>query len=183
MNNFQNSGGGMYSEWASLSSLIQQGSEDSQSVLEKFSPGVGREVALSIVRQLAANLGIAQAAEPSALNSDREIQWCMEVICFGLSLPLTEHDTVRDCVNVYCEWLSALYSSPKISVPKPILEDSNFYARKIISHFHNLFVPRRGEGTQNNIYFLCKYILYYTLRMHFTLIHFFSQFGHFCIRI
>lgn len=143
--NLKNSGGGMYSEWASLSSLIQQGSEDSQSVLEKFSPGVGREVALSIVRQLAANLGIAQAAEPSSLNNDREIQWCMEVICYGLSLPLNEHDTVRDCVNVYCEWLSALYSSPKISVPRPIIEDSNFYARKIISHFHNLFVPRRGE--------------------------------------
>ena len=32
----------------------------------------------------------------------------MEVICFGLSLPLSEHDTVKDCVNVYCEWLSAL---------------------------------------------------------------------------
>ncbi|XP_033225547.1 ral GTPase-activating protein subunit beta isoform X3 [Belonocnema kinseyi] len=135
----------MYSEWASLSTLIQQGSEDSQSVLEKFAPGVGREVALSIVRQLAANLGIAQAAEPSPLNTDREIQWCMEVICFGLSLPLTEHDTVRDCVSVYCEWLSALYTSPKITVPRPIIEDSNFYARKIISHFHNLFVPRRGE--------------------------------------
>ena len=142
----------MYSEWASLSTLIQQGSEDSQSVLEKFSPGVGREVALSIVRQLASSLGIAHAAEPSPLNTDREIQWCMEVICFGLSLPLTEHDTVRDCVNVYCEWLSALYSSSKISVPRPIIEDSNFYARKIISHFHNLFVPRRGEGKPKNVY-------------------------------
>ncbi|XP_024939049.1 ral GTPase-activating protein subunit beta isoform X11 [Cephus cinctus] len=155
------SGGGMYSEWASLSALIQQGSEESQSVLEKFSPGAGREVALSIVRQLAANLGITQAAEPSPLNTDREVQWCMEVICFGLSLPLAEHDTVRDCVNVYCEWLSALYSSPKISVPRPIVEDPNFYARKIISHFHNLFVPRKGEGadTINRQAVLCHRVL------------------------
>lgn len=136
----------MYSEWASLSALIQNGSEDSQSVLEKFHPVAGREVALSIVRQLATNLGITQAAEHSPLSTDREVQWCMEVICFGLSLPLAEHDTVRDCVNVYCEWLSALYSAPKISVPRPIVEDPNFYARKIISHFHNLFVPRKGEG-------------------------------------
>ena len=136
----------MYSEWASLSTLIQHGSEDSQSVLEKFASGVGREVTLSIVRQLAANLGISQAAEASPLATDKEVQWCMEVICFGLSLPLTEHDTVRDCVNVYCEWLSALYTSPKISVPKPIADDSNFYARKIIGHLHNLFVPRKGEG-------------------------------------
>ncbi|KYQ59900.1 Ral GTPase-activating protein subunit beta [Trachymyrmex zeteki] len=135
----------MYSEWASLSTLIQQGSEESQSVLEKFPPGAGKEVALSIVRQLAANLGITQAGEPSPLSTDREVQWCMEVICFGLSLPLAEHDTVRDCVNIYCEWLSALYSTPKISVPRPIVDDPNFYARKIISHFHNLFVPRKGE--------------------------------------
>ncbi|XP_070158722.1 ral GTPase-activating protein subunit beta isoform X2 [Polyergus mexicanus] len=143
--NLKDSQGGMYSEWASLSTLIQQGSEESQSVLEKFPPGAGKEVALSIVRQLAANLGITQAAEPSPLSTDKEVQWCMEVICFGLSLPLAEHDTVRDCVNIYCEWLSALYSTPKISVPRPIIDDSNFYARKIISHFHNLFVPRKGE--------------------------------------
>ncbi|KAJ8675024.1 hypothetical protein QAD02_010810 [Eretmocerus hayati] len=143
--NLKDTGDTMYSEWASLSLLIQQGSEDSQSVLEKFAPGVGKDVTLSIIRQLATNLGIAQAAEPSPLNTDKEVQWCMEVICFGLSLPLTEHDTVRDCVNVYCEWLSALYTSPKVSVPKPIADDPNHYARKIISHLHNLFVPRKGE--------------------------------------
>ncbi|XP_057325976.1 ral GTPase-activating protein subunit beta isoform X5 [Microplitis mediator] len=143
--NLKDSGGGMYSEWASLSALIQRGSDESRSVLEKLSPGAGREVALPVVRQLASNLGITQAAEPSPLTTDKEVQWCMEVICFGLSLPLAEHDTVRDCVNVYCEWLSALYASPKISVPKPIVEDPNFYARKMISHFHNLFVPRKGE--------------------------------------
>lgn len=148
----------MYSEWASLSTLIQQGSEESQSVLEKFPPGAGKEVALSIVRQLAANLGITQVGEPSPLSTDKEVQWCMEVICFGLSLSLAEHDTVRDCVNIYCEWLSALYSTPKISVPRPIIDDPNFYARKIISHFHNLFVPRKGEGKiLNCIYY--KYLV------------------------
>lgn len=75
-----------------------------------------------------------------------QVQWCMEVICFGLTLPLTEHETIKDCVNVYCEWLSALLPVPKICVPKPVCEDPNLYARKIIGHFHNLFVPRKGEG-------------------------------------
>ncbi|XP_066599368.1 ral GTPase-activating protein subunit beta isoform X2 [Prorops nasuta] len=143
--NLKDSQGGMYSEWASLTALVQQGSEDSQSVLEKFSPAAGREFVLPLIRVLAGNLGITQAAEPSSLNTDKEVQWCMEVICYGLSLPLAEHDTLRDCVNIYCEWLSALYSTPKISVPRPIIEDPNFYARKIISHLHNLFVPRKGE--------------------------------------
>lgn len=75
-----------------------------------------------------------------------QVQWCMEVICFGLSLPLSEHDTIRDCVNIYCEWLTALHPTPKVSVPKPICKDSNIYARKMIKHLHNLFVPRQGEG-------------------------------------
>lgn len=71
------------------------------------------------------------------------------VFISGLSLPLSEHETIKDCVNVYCEWLTALYQVPRISVPKPICEDPNLYARKIINHFHKLFVPRQGEGETN----------------------------------
>jgi hypothetical protein len=68
----------MYSEWASLTSLIQNGNEESQSVLGKFPIPAGKEVAVAVVKQLAANLGFAQAAEPSPLTTDREVQWCME---------------------------------------------------------------------------------------------------------
>lgn len=72
--------GGMYSEWASLSNAVTSGtSVDSTSVLLKFPSSSGRDVALSVVRQLAANLGIAQAAEPSSLTTDKEVLWCMEV--------------------------------------------------------------------------------------------------------
>jgi hypothetical protein len=68
----------MYSEWASLTSLIQNGNEESHSVLGKFPIAAGKEVAMAVVKQLAANLGFAQAAEPSPLSTDREVQWCME---------------------------------------------------------------------------------------------------------
>jgi hypothetical protein len=68
----------MYSEWASLTSLIQNGNEESQSVLGKFPIAAGKEVAVAVVKQLASNLGFAQAAEPSPLTTDREVQWCME---------------------------------------------------------------------------------------------------------
>lgn len=72
--------GGMYSEWASLSNAVTSGtSVDSTSVLLKFPASSGRDVALSVVRQLAANLGIAQAAELSSLTTDKEVLWCMEV--------------------------------------------------------------------------------------------------------
>lgn len=73
----------------------------------------------------------------------------MDVVCHGLSLPLTEHETIKDCVSVYCDWLTALCPTPNITVPKPIVDDANVYGRKIINHFHNLFVPRLGEGKPN----------------------------------
>ncbi|XP_023171091.1 ral GTPase-activating protein subunit beta isoform X5 [Drosophila hydei] len=139
----------MYSEWASLSAQINANSCGAQcySVLNKFPASAGREVVISVVKQLGTNLGITQNAEPSHLVKDEEVRWCMDVICFGLSLPLQEHETIKDCVNVYCEWLTALHPQPRISVPKPICEDANLYARQIINHFHNLFVPRQGESS------------------------------------
>ncbi|XP_068141131.1 ral GTPase-activating protein subunit beta isoform X4 [Drosophila tropicalis] len=137
----------MYSEWASLSAQITANSCGAQcfSVLNKFPASAGREVVVSVVKQLSSNLGITQNAEPSHLVKDEEVKWCMDVICFGLSLPLQENETIKECVNVYCEWLTALLPNPKINVPKPICEDANLYARQIINHFHNLFVPRQGE--------------------------------------
>lgn len=76
----------MYSEWASLSNAVTSGaSVDSSSVLLKFPASAGRDVTLSVVRQLAANLGIAQAAEPSSLSTDKEVQWSMEVTKYQLN--------------------------------------------------------------------------------------------------
>uniref|UniRef100_A0A1Q3FDF3 Putative ral gtpase-activating protein subunit beta n=1 Tax=Culex tarsalis TaxID=7177 RepID=A0A1Q3FDF3_CULTA len=138
----------MYSEWASLVPTITDNinSVQSQSVLGKFGIAGGRDVAAVVVKQLAGNLGITNAAEPSSLSSDQEVQWCMDVICHGLSLPLAEHDIIKDCVNIYCEWITALNPGPpKISIPKPICESPNEFGRKIIKHLYNLFVPRPGE--------------------------------------
>ncbi|XP_055857652.1 ral GTPase-activating protein subunit beta isoform X4 [Episyrphus balteatus] len=153
----------MYSEWASLSSTIASNSAEAQSssVLNKFPASAGKEVAVSVVKQLASNLGITQNAEPSHLVKDEEVTWCMDVICFGLSLPLQEHETIKDCVNVYCEWLTALHPNPRISVPKPICDDPNMYCRKVISHLHNLFVPRQGESADkiNRQAVLCHRVL------------------------
>ncbi|XP_063903676.1 ral GTPase-activating protein subunit beta isoform X3 [Zophobas morio] len=151
---------GMYSEWTSLSLMLQNNDDANQSVLEKFGLTTSKDVTLGVVRQLASNLGISQPAEPSPLVTDKEVQWCMEVLCFGLSLPLSEHEAIKDCVNVYCEWLSALLT-PKICVPQPIVEDPNVYARKIIAHLHYLFIPRKDEGidTINRQAVLCHRVL------------------------
>ncbi|XP_052058888.1 ral GTPase-activating protein subunit beta-like isoform X5 [Mytilus californianus] len=134
----------MYCEWASLQGEIQC-DKANQSVLHKFPATVGRDVAYTVVKSIAQNLSIAGSnSEPSHLVSDKEVKWTMEVLCFGLSLPLTEQDTIKECVGVYCDWLSAC-TEPKACVPRPVMENPNPYTQDIIHHLLNLFVPRPGS--------------------------------------
>jgi hypothetical protein len=65
----------------------------------------------------------------------------LQVLCFGLGLPLSEHETINDCVKVYFEWLMAL-TSPKPCVPKPVQSNPNPFAQVILHHLLNLFKPR-----------------------------------------
>ncbi|XP_046372123.1 ral GTPase-activating protein subunit beta-like isoform X1 [Haliotis rufescens] len=135
----------MYSEWASLQEEIQC-DKGNQSVLHKFPAQVGRDVACSVVRHISGNLSIAAANdEPSSLQDDKDIKWTMEVLCYGLGLPLNEHDTINDCVKVYCEWLTALIV-PRPCVPRPIVDDPNPYAQDMLHHLLNLFKPRPAAG-------------------------------------
>lgn len=64
----------------------------------------------------------------------------MEVLCYGLSLPL-EGDTVKLCVDVYTDWMMALVA-PRDSIPQPIINEPNLYIQTILKHLHNLFLPR-----------------------------------------
>ncbi|XP_054710281.1 ral GTPase-activating protein subunit beta-like isoform X3 [Uloborus diversus] len=131
----------MYSEWISVPAT-RNAEEKRWSVLHTFPSNSGRDVVIAVIKPLASNLGISTpSCDPSILTSDREVQWCMEVICFGLGLPLSEHEAIRDCVNVYCEWMLAL-TKPKVCVPKSICEDPNTYTRKMLNHLYNLFLPR-----------------------------------------
>lgn len=136
----------MYSEWLVLP-VTEDAKERSTSVLQKFPCAAGRNVVAAVLHSLASNLGINIAkCEPSTLVSDIEVNWCMEVICFGLRLPLTEHEAIRDCVHVYCEWMQAL-TQPKPCVPKPVQDDANQYFRRMLRHLYNLFEPREDSQT------------------------------------
>ena len=103
-----------------------------------------------MVKTVASQLGLASPNQikPSTLTRDAEVAWFMEVIGYGLALPFADHDTIKDCVNIYCEWLSALLPDPKACVPPPIVQDPNLYARKIVQHLYHLFVPRQGDGSE-----------------------------------
>lgn len=94
----------------------------------------------------------------SRLDTDRDVNWLMEIIGYGLSMPFSltgEQDSVKDCCTIYCEWLaSALlpyneqnedskYQQLSKLVPVPIRSDPNRYARKMLSHLYNVFLPRQ----------------------------------------
>lgn len=93
----------MYTEWISLSPIIEANSNgaQSQSVLNKFSGAAGREVAVAIVKQLANSLGLTQPAEPNSLAktlNDDEVT-AGHLIYFRKNIPfVTFSDTmVHEC--------------------------------------------------------------------------------------
>ncbi|XP_051562543.1 ral GTPase-activating protein subunit beta-like isoform X5 [Myxocyprinus asiaticus] len=127
----------MYSEWRSLH-LVVQSDQGHLSVLHSYPAGVGRDVANAVVRPLGNSLG--GAPSECLLKTDKEVKWTMEVLCYGLTLPL-DGDTVKLCVDVYTDWIMALVS-PRDSIPQPIIKEPNLYIQTILKHLHNLFLPR-----------------------------------------
>lgn len=77
-----------------------------------------------------------------------QVNFLFQVLCFGLGLPLTEHETINNCVKVYVEWLTALIS-PKSCVPRPIIEDPNPFAQVMLHHLLNLFTPRPDSSMKS----------------------------------
>ncbi|MGH0127275.1 UNVERIFIED_CONTAM: hypothetical protein FKN15_008940 [Acipenser sinensis] len=130
----------MYSEWRSLH-LVIQSDQGHMSVLHSYPDSVGRDVANAVVRPL--GLGLNTMGVESILKTDKEVKWTMEVLCYGLTLPL-DGDTVKNCVDVYTDWIMALVA-PRDSIPQPIIKEPNLYVQTILKHLHNLFVPSPNQ--------------------------------------
>ena len=115
----------MYKNWASFENGAQAPS-GYQSVLSKLPADDAKRVVISVVKTVASQLGLASPNQikPSTLTRDAEVAWFMEVIGYGLALPFSDHDTIKDCVNIYCEWLSALLPDSKGNKFKPFLKHS-----------------------------------------------------------
>ncbi|KAJ8257305.1 hypothetical protein GJAV_G00184170 [Gymnothorax javanicus] len=140
----------MYSEWRSLH-LAVLSDQGHLSVLHSYPAAVGRDVANVVVRPL-----VLPPASEGILKSDREVKWTMEALCYGLTLP-PDSDTVKLCVDVYTDWLTAL-SSPRGSIPQPIMKEPNLYVQSILKHLYNLFLPRSEQYSPSH-YRLCLQVL------------------------
>ncbi|XP_034269985.1 ral GTPase-activating protein subunit beta isoform X3 [Pantherophis guttatus] len=135
----------MYSEWRSLH-LVIQNDKGHTSVLHSYPENVGREVANAVVRPLGQILNLSSTAgNESLLKTDKEVKWTMEVVCYGLTLPL-DGETVKYCVDVYTDWIMALVI-PKDTIPPPVIKEPNLYVQSILKHLQNLFVPRQDQGS------------------------------------
>ncbi|KAM9361398.1 ral GTPase-activating protein subunit beta [Symphorus nematophorus] len=132
----------------------QWSGRDHVSVLSCFPPSVGRDVAVAVVKPLGAGLGNPDTR--SLLHTDTQVKWTMEVLCYGLTLPL-DGDTVKLCVDVYTDWLMALVSL-RDSIPPPISREPDLYVQKILRHLYSLFMPRSDQVSP--VYLsLCQQVL------------------------
>ncbi|XP_045079592.1 ral GTPase-activating protein subunit beta-like isoform X8 [Coregonus clupeaformis] len=149
----------MYSEWRSLH-LVVQSDQGHLSVLHSYPPAVGRDVANAVVKPLGVTLGTPST--DNLLKTDKEVKWTMEVLCYGLTLPL-DGDTVKLCVDVYTDWMMALVT-PRNSIPQPIVKEPNFYVQTILKHLHNLFMPRPEHYSPMH-FRLCQQVLTAVLKL------------------
>ena len=78
---------------------------------------------------------------------------------YGLTLSFEHLETIKDCWNVYHDWLSVLQDEPKIFVPQPIKDDPIIYSKKMLWHLYHLFVPRKDvQGPYKHI-IMCHGVL------------------------
>lgn len=136
----------MYSEWVSLNHTLRA-DKSNRSVLGNFPRHVGRDIAHTVVKTLIQDQGLS---DKNKLSSSSELDWVMEVFCFGLSLPMTETDgeIIKGCVNVYIEWLSVILMQDQDKViPEPLLKEPVKYVQKIFQHLKNLFLIRNDDSS------------------------------------
>jgi hypothetical protein len=101
----------------------------------------------NVVKQISMNLGISQAPEPSMLQTEKDVNWSMDVICFGLLLNLQEHEIIKDCVNIYCEWLTGAWDFISI-----FISDFNIY---LINSFTSIAKSQRSIANHTRPEFVC----------------------------
>lgn len=136
----------MYSEWVSLRHDLHA-EKGNKSVLGNFPKPVGRDIAHTVAKTL---LQEQSTDERNKLSTVAEVDWVMEVFCYGLSLPMTESDgeVIKGCVNVYIDWLSVLLmDEQKQGIPDPLIKEPIKYIRKIFQHLKNLFLIRVDDGS------------------------------------
>lgn len=141
----------MYANWVSLTDDLQGDGSLPSSVLDSFGHGTSTAVVLTVVKSLqqqqheGERLTTADLLFGVQLQTASEVQWTMEVLGYGLTLPLEEEATLKSCIDIYRDWLSPLSGQAAQHVPKPVVDNPEPFAQKIISQYAAVFSPRKGH--------------------------------------
>ena len=84
---------------------------------------------------------------PMSLSTHDQVKWTMDVISYGLALPLTEHKLIHLCIDVYKSWLTAVGSKPEKSVPKVVKDAPDTYVQLIFKQLSQVFIPRQDGSS------------------------------------
>ncbi|KAL7720679.1 Rap-GAP domain-containing protein [Entamoeba marina] len=103
-----------------------------------------------VIKAITTNLITHQTKIIYNLHTDEHVNWVMEVIGAGFSLPLTDIDTISDCLTIYDNWFN-----DESLTPYPVADRKEEYARIAIGQISLLFVRRHDQNTSLNI--LAKY--------------------------
>ena len=145
----------MYSGWISERSAIEDEC-GTASVLNSYPPSVGRDVTSSVIRSLV----LLPNEKKHFFKSRKDLDWTMDVICFGLTMPSAEVEMIKNCVFLYLDWTSVMSLIPKPGIPHQIIDNREFYFSKMLQHLTNLFIPRESASTDLQAKF-CSQVLYH----------------------
>ena len=137
----------MYSDWSSLVDEIR-GENSLDNILDAYPAHAGKDVVNIVLKSLTEPPRAKDL--PMSLTTHEQVRWTMDVISYGLALPLTEHKLMHMCVDVYDSWLSAVYEAKK-SVPKPVKDDPDTYVQIIFRQLSQVFTPRPEASTQGSL--------------------------------
>lgn len=106
--------------------------------------------------------GLSNLAIPEnmiILETAEQVNWVLENLMYGLTLSHEFQDTIKDCWNVYHDWLCVLLDEPKPFLPQPIRDEPILYSRKMLWHLYHLFVPRKDSQAPTKHIMMCHGVL------------------------
>ncbi|CAF0795146.1 unnamed protein product [Brachionus calyciflorus] len=159
----------MFSNYTSLKDQIEKEIENQKSVLNKFPESISRPITQSCSKHLAqfTSFQLPFKDHPPenfqndfiCLETPEQVNWILENLMYGLQLSHEYQDIIKDCWNIYHDWLSILLDEPKLFLPQPIKDNPRHYARKMLWHLYHLFVPRGQTPAPTKHVMMCHGVL------------------------
>ncbi|XP_057315296.1 ral GTPase-activating protein subunit beta-like [Hydractinia symbiolongicarpus] len=145
----------MYNGWISNRTSVEDDC-GSWSVLNSYPQNVGKDVTSSVIRSLVHH----PSEKKDFFRTAKDLDWTMDVICFGLTMPLAEVEMIKNCVFLYLDWTSVMSAKPKSGIPTQIIEKKEYYFGRMLKHLTNLFIPRESASTVLQAKF-CSQVLHH----------------------